>query len=170
MAVHRMLLLLGLWAAFLLSVPGLAWAVPEQVQPGTYGVTGCPSINLTPCFSPYSVGNPLPVTISGGGGGGTIAALYTYNQVIAVTGTPIQLSASTQALANGLSCFVIAAGANKISIGSSGSVTNPQTVSFGGSAIGTYLSSGMGWAAGISAPNLIFINGTAGDGVTCWGN
>lgn len=95
---------------------------------------------------------------------------YTYNAVITVTGTAVQLSTGAQALVNGLSCFVTAAGTNKISIGAANNVTNPQSVSFGSSAVGTYLTNGQGWAAAISGAADVWFNGVAGDGIACWGN
>ena len=114
-------------------------------------------------------GHGLPVVLPGGGGG-TTASWNPINAVIAVTGTALQV----QALAtpnSGLSCFVVAAGSNSVSIGKNSSVTNPQSVSFsGGSAVGVYEVNGQGWSAAINNANLVYINGTAGDGVTCWGN
>jgi hypothetical protein len=106
----------------------------------------------------------------------SLPGFYTFTGIIGSTGTAVQLvkqgtsTVANQYLQNGLSCFVISSGSNKLSIGASNAVTNPQSVSFGTSAIGAYLVNGQGWASGVNNVNLIWINGTSGDGVTCWGN
>lgn len=59
----------------LLPVGALAQSTASQVLPGFLATdsTNCPSINMRPCYVPYSSTNPLPVT-GGGSGGSTIVS------------------------------------------------------------------------------------------------
>ena len=100
-------------------------------------------------------------------GGGVNGNNFTVTGVVAVTGTQVQLA--SQVFTNGFSCFAYAAGTDKVSIGPTG-VTNPQSVVAGATSAGTYLVNGQGWSLGGNNTNIVFINGTAGDGVQCWGN
>lgn len=96
-----------------------------------------------------------------------VPPIYTFNAVIATTGTAVQLTTTAQNLNNGLLCFAVSTG--KIGIGFSSSVTNGNTA-FSGAFVGTPIANGQGWSAAIGSPTAIWINGNAGDGVSCWGN
>lgn len=121
---------------------------------------------------PNDQGNPagaIPVyVVSGGGGAGVNGNNFSITAVITVTGTAVQLPA--QVFKNGFTGFAFTAGSNQLSVGPSG-VTNPQTVPIGGgSAVGTYLANGQGWSLAGNNSNIVYINGTAGDGIQIWGN
>lgn len=51
-------------ALVLMSGAAEAQSTATPVQPGYLATSGCPSVNLTPCFIPY--GSAIPVTPGGG--------------------------------------------------------------------------------------------------------
>lgn len=65
--LKRVLGLFGTLAIAILPLPAHAQSSAQPVLPGFLSTSGCPSVNLTPCYLPYSNTNPLPVTSSGGG-------------------------------------------------------------------------------------------------------
>lgn len=73
-------------AGLLLAIPANAQTTaPMPVQPGTLTTSGCPSPNLTPCFSPFSATNPLPVT--GAAGTASLGYVGGYNAMVSNTPT-----------------------------------------------------------------------------------
>lgn len=150
----------------LLSLVLFFTALGVHAQPSAvnYCVSGYTSTGAT-IAAPCSATNPLTVTAAA-----TTATFSTINQVVAVTGTAVQLTTAGTPLVNGLTCLVIAAGTNKLSIGKSTTVTNPQSVAFSASAVGAYLVNAQSFTVAVNNATAVFINGTAADGVTCWGN
>ena len=115
---------------------------------------------------PVTPGSPLPVTLPGGGGG-VLASDNHINVIIAITGVAVQFP--SVALVNGLTCFSVIFSSNPIFIG--GSNVSNQTAANWTASNGEMLQvNGQGWSRGISNANIEYINGTAGDGVTCGGN
>jgi hypothetical protein len=122
---------------------------------------------------PYSPQQQMRVNSDGSinitpAGGGVFGSIVDFSFAIQVTGTPVQLPSN--ALKNGLTCYAVSLSGGKVSISQSATPSNPQSVAFSNSAVGTYLVGGQGWSAAINNSNIEYINGTAGDGVQCWGN
>lgn len=90
-------------------------------------------------------------------------AIISFQAKIAVTGTAVQLASN--ALVIGVSCFAKGANAASIEIGPSG-VTN--TVD--GTGNGDIIPAGAARSFAVSNSNALYINGTAGDIVSCSGN
>ena len=87
----RLVRWLGLLVLLVLSVgPGYAQTA-QQVLPGFLSTTLC-GTGLSPCWLPYSVANPLPVT--GGGGGGSLSATASASPTAVSAGPGVALNTS----------------------------------------------------------------------------
>lgn len=75
--------------ALCFSVPAFAQSTAQPVLPGLLVTSGCP-VGYTSCYLPYSNSNPLPVTVSGGGGETVTANQGTPNAGGATNSWPIQ--------------------------------------------------------------------------------
>lgn len=118
------------------------------------------STHPVPGYCPVNSTYPLPVNTVAGG---FPAAPISFQSKIAVTGTAVQLPSN--ALVVGLICFAKSANTATIEFGPSG-VTN--TVD--GTGNGIIIAAGGGWSTAVSNSSSVYINGTAGDIVSCSGN
>lgn len=119
---------------------------------------------------PAGFPNPAVTTVQGTPGGSAIAtapaapssaiALITGQVKIAVTGTAVRLTASSQILANGL---IITASPNNNSTGATFGLSSVTNV-IDGSGNGAFIAPGASQPAGAGVNiNTIYVNGTAGD-------
>lgn len=93
----------------------------------------------------------------------TSGTIIQFQAKIASTGTAVALPANR--LTSGLICMAVTSNAAPITIGTA-SVTNTTN----GTGNGAIIQPGAGWSAAVNNSNLIYINGTTGDIVSCWGN
>jgi hypothetical protein len=143
--------------------PMEAWAryYPGGQFPTPTGDNGSPGfIPETAPGAPVGTANPLPTSSP------TPSSFITFQAKISVNGTAVQLPSN--ALVNGLACAPLPGNIGTIEIGGNNSVTTAVNGSGNGYVTGP--NGAAGWSQAISNSNLVWINGTAGDGVSCTGN